>query len=91
MDAPWITLAAIGALALVYVIVPIVADAFVRFRETRTVGCPETGLAAKVDMDARHAALTAVPGPPDARVTACSLWPARSGCEQKCVAQAGAH
>jgi hypothetical protein len=90
MNAPWTTLAAIAALALVYVIAPIVADAFDRFRRTRTVGCPETGLAAEVDMDAWHAALTAVPGPPDARVAACSLWPARTGCAQKCVAQAAA-
>ena len=88
MAAPWITLAAIAALAFVYVVAPIIADAFFRFRRKRTVGCPETGLAAEVEIDARHAAFTAVPGPPEVRVAQCSLWPDRKACEQKCVAQA---
>jgi hypothetical protein len=32
MTAPWITLAAMAALALCYVVAPIVAEAFFRFR-----------------------------------------------------------
>jgi hypothetical protein len=88
MATPWITLAGIAALALIYVVAPIVADAFFRFHRKRTVGCPETGLAAEVEIDARHAAFTAVPGPPAVRVAKCSLWPDRRGCEQKCAAQA---
>jgi hypothetical protein len=88
MGAPWITLMGIVALALGYVIAPIVADVFFRFRGRRTVRCPETGLAADVEIDARHAALTAVPGPPEVRLTGCSLWPDRANCEQECVAHA---
>jgi hypothetical protein len=90
MAAPWITLAAIAALALLYVVAPIVAEAFFRFRGERTVCCPETGLAAQVKIDARHAAFSAVPGPPEVRVAECSLWPGRRQCEQKCVALAAA-
>jgi hypothetical protein len=84
------TLVAIGGLALGYVIAPIVADVFSRFRRPRLVRCPETGLTAEVAIDARHAAFTAVPGPPDLRVTGCSLWPEREDCAQRCVAPAAA-
>lgn len=90
MAAPWITLAAIAALGLVYVIAPIVAGVFVRFRGKRDVRCPETGLFAELEIDARHAALTAVPGPPEVRVANCSLWPEREHCDQRCVAHAAA-
>jgi len=87
MAAPWITLAAMAALAFGYVVTPIMAEAFFRFRGRRTVRCPETGLTAEVEIDARHAALSAVPGPPKVRVAECSLWPDRAGCEQRCAAQ----
>lgn len=86
MGTPWIILAAIAALAVAYVVVPVMVDAFLRFRRGQTVRCPETGLMAQVSIDARRAALTAVPGPPTVRVADCSLWPERHGCEEKCVA-----
>ena len=69
---------------------PIAAEAFFRFGGRRTVRCPETGLTAEVEIDARHAALSAVPGPPKVRMADCSLWPEHAGCEQKCAAQASA-
>ncbi len=89
MTAPWLTLTGILALGLLYVVAPIVIDAFIRFRRRRIVRCPETGLGAEIALDARHAALTAIPGPPRMRVTACSLWPEREGCAQACVTPAG--
>jgi hypothetical protein len=88
MTAPLTTLIAIAALGLVYVVVPIVGDVFFRFRRRRMVRCPATGLTAEIAIDARHAALTAVPGPPEVRVARCSLWPDRGDCEQKCLAAA---
>jgi hypothetical protein len=90
MAAPWITLFAIAALALVYVIAPICAGVFFRFRRPRTMRCPETGVAVELTLDARHAALTAVPGPPRMRVMACTLWPDRKGCAQRCLAEPAA-
>jgi len=90
MGTPWIILAAIAALAVAYVVVPVMIDAFLRFRRRRTVRCPETGLMASVSIDAGHAALTAVPGPPTLKVTDCSLWPEHHGCEEKCVAHGAA-
>jgi hypothetical protein len=88
MTAPWTTLIAIVVLGLGYVVAPIVAGVFFRFRPRRVLRCPETGFTAEVQIDARHAALTAVPGPPRVRVARCSLWPERGDCEQNCAAAA---
>jgi hypothetical protein len=85
MPAVFVTLAAMGALAFLYVLAPIVADAFGRHRRPRTLHCPETGGEARVQIDARHAARTALPGPPELRVADCSLWPERAGCHQACL------
>jgi hypothetical protein len=85
MSTAWVLLLVIGALAVFYVLVPVVADAFTRYRRKRLLRCPETGMAAEVQVDARHAALTAIPGPPELRVADCSLWPDRHGCAQRCV------
>jgi hypothetical protein len=85
MMTPWVTLLAIAMLAMVYVVVPVVGDVFARYRRRRTLRCPETGTDASVQIDARHAALTAIPGPPELRVEDCSLWPERKGCQERCV------
>jgi hypothetical protein len=85
MNAPFLVLAAIAGLALVYVLFPIAAMTFARYRGTRLVRCPETGIAAEIEVDARHAALTALGGTPDVRVTDCTLWPGRAGCAGACA------
>ena len=85
MSAPWIVLAAIVALAVGYVLLPVVSAVFLRFRGTRELACPETGTTAKVGADARWAALTAAFRHPVLRVKNCSLWPGRRGCEENCL------
>jgi hypothetical protein len=89
MNAP-LLLASIVVLGVVYVLLPVAGDAYVRFRGRRRVRCPEAGTAADVQLDARHAALTAALGDPDVRVAGCSLWPERAGCAQACVPTGGA-
>ena len=84
----FVTLAAIAALAIVYVLVPIAMDVFSRYRARRQLRCPHTGLMADVELDARHAAFTAIPGPPDVRVRDCSLWPDERHCDQACASRA---
>jgi hypothetical protein len=86
MGTPWVIVAVIVLLAVAYVVLPAMIDAFLRFRDRRTVRCPETGLMASVSIDAKHAALTAIPGPPTLKVADCSLWPELHGCEETCVA-----
>jgi len=85
MSAPWIVLAAIVALAVAYVLLPVVSAVFLRFRGTKELACPETGVTAKVGADARWAAVTAAFRHPILRVKNCSLWPGRRGCEQNCL------
>jgi hypothetical protein len=89
MTAPLMTFLAIVAVGLLYVIVPIVADTFFRFRHKRIVQCPEEGKPARVLFDATLAALTAVPGPPKLRVDRCSFWPDRADCAQRCARDLG--
>ena len=49
--------------------------------------CPETSRPAAVEVDARHAAFTAVGGCPSLRLRDCSRWPERQGCGQQCLTQ----
>lgn len=58
-----------------------------RYRDKRTVICPETQSGATVRPDARDAGLEALHGSPRLRLSACSRWPARRGCGQECVVQ----
>ena len=90
MTNPWIVLVGIVVVALVYVVLPVVGDAFRRFRAARRVTCPEAGVAAEVGIDAPHAALTAAYRDPELRVRSCSLWPQRDGCAQRCIGEAEA-
>jgi hypothetical protein len=85
MSAPWIVIASIVAVAMLYVFVPLVADTFRRFRATRSLRCPVTGQKASVHVDAGRAALTSAFGRMLLRVQNCSLWPERRGCGQYCV------
>ena len=84
------TILAVLAIAALYVILPIVADTFTRFRGKRTVHCPTENRPARVIIDATLAAMTAVPGPPKLRVDRCSFWPDRIDCDQRCTRALGA-
>lgn len=83
---PWVVLAAIVAVALAYVLLPVVLEAFLRFRTKRQLPCPEIGTTAEVGLDARWAAFTSAFRSPLLRVKSCSLWPEKGRCEQDCVA-----
>jgi hypothetical protein len=78
---------AIAALGVLYVFVPIAADAYRRFRSPRTVTCPETSAPADVQIDGVHAAITALDGPPLLEVKRCSRWPEHRHCGQACLEQ----
>lgn len=80
-------LGAIVGVGMLYVVVPVVASAYRRFRGTRVVTCPETRDGAAVEVDARHAALTAALGGTELRLQDCSRWPERESCGQECLRQ----
>ncbi len=85
MAAPWIVLAAIVGIGVLYVLVPVAGAVFVRFRAPQRLMCPETGTAATVGAAAGWAAVTALFRHPILRVKRCSLWPGRSGCQEGCL------
>ena len=87
MNNPWVVLAAIAGLGLVYVLLPVITEAFLRFRLKRGLLCPEAGIDAEVGVDARRAAFGAAIGRSVLRVKNCSLWPDRSGCARSCLAR----
>src|SRR5260370_11390792 len=61
--------------------------AYIRYRDSRIIICPETGEQAMVEVDAVHAALTSAVGPPDIRLWDCWRWPINQNCGQECLAQ----
>lgn len=81
----WIVLAGIALVALVYVLLPVAAAVFTRYRRPQQVRCPGTGRQAAVSVDPMHAARAAVMGRRPRDVRACSLWPAHAGCWRDCL------
>jgi hypothetical protein len=79
-----IALVALGSLCLVG---GLVLRVYLRFKGTRVITCPETNQAAAVEVDAKHAALTAARGHLALRLRDCSRWPERQGCGQECLKQ----
>ncbi len=85
MTHPWIVVTAVLCIALLYVLVPVVADFYRRYRGSRVLRCPETGQKVEVGIDASHVAITSAFGRPHLRVKSCSLWPEKERCAQDCL------
>lgn len=85
METPWITIAAITVLGMVYVTLPIFVDYFRRYHRKRVVRCPETEGLVEVDINARRAAFSSLFGKPVLKVKDCTLWPWRGSCSQSCL------
>jgi len=77
----------ITALAVLYVVTPVVLDAYRRYRGARVVSCPESRMAASIRLDPLLVAASAAVGTPKLRVKTCSRWPEHAGCAQECVAE----
>ena len=73
------------ALGSYFVIAPVVADTYRRYRGRKTVICPDTGQIAEVNLKAVTAGAMSALGKNWVRVKWCSLWPRRKGCAQECV------
>src|SRR3954454_14212048 len=74
-------------LAVLVVYVGIAIRTAIRMRGNHVVVCPETQQPAGVKVDLGHAATTAVWEKADVRLTTCSRWPERAGCDQPFQAQ----
>ena len=64
-----------------------VVGAWLRYRDTRVVVCPENREVVAVEVDAGHAAWSAPQGRPDLRLEECTRWPEKAGCGQECLSQ----
>lgn len=81
-------LGSITALGAFYVVGPVVADAYRRFRAPRTVTCPENQAPAEVGLDVRKAATSAAFGKPHLQIVGCSRWTQQQqSCGQGCLAE----
>lgn len=87
MEKPLLVLAAVYALGLVYVVFPVVLEAFRRYRKSRQVSCPEERKMATINLDAKAAARSAALGRNQLQILQCSLWPEKSECGRRCLAQ----
>ena len=63
------------------------ATAYLKYRGTRLVSCPETKETAAVEVDVKYAALSASMGERGIRLKDCSRWPERRDCGQQCLDQ----
>jgi hypothetical protein len=87
MTTPLIVIAAVVAVGMLYVVLPVAVGAFRKYRGTRLVTCPETKQTAAVEVNPARAALAAALGEEDLRLQACSRWPEREDCGQECLHQ----
>jgi hypothetical protein len=87
MEKPLLMIAVVAGIGLVYVVFPVMLDAFMRYRKIRSVTCPEEKRGAFMNIDAKGAALSAAKGKTQLRVFDCSLWPEKKNCAQRCLAQ----
>ena len=61
--------------------------AYLRYRGTRVVTCPETHKPVAVRVDKGHAAVTHALGEEELRLETCTRWPERQHCGQECLSQ----
>ena len=82
----------VAAIAAVFLAIVLgrLALAWLKYRGQRLIACPETRQPAGVVVDAGHAAVTALGGAPELRLSSCSRWPERAGCGQPCLSQIAA-
>lgn len=87
MNNPLMVLAAIIALGVLYVMLPVFLDVLLRYRKSKTVTCPRKNEKASVNIDAERAALSGLKGNPELLIKNCPLWRDEMYCNQECVSQ----
>ena len=85
MNRLFLLIAGVASLGAYFVIRPVVADSYRRYRGRKTVICPDTAEIAELELNAGTASAISALGKRWVRVKWCSLWPRRKGCRQECV------
>jgi hypothetical protein len=70
-----------------YLLLRVGVGSYFKFRGKRLVTCPENRATAAVEVDARHAGVSATFGQLELRLQECSRWPERQNCDQRCLTQ----
>ena len=78
-------MAGVVSLGLYFVAAPVFVSAYRRYRNRKTIICPDTGQIVEVDLKAVRASLMSTLGKHSVRVKWCSLWPRKKDCAQECV------
>lgn len=82
---PAVVIPEVVGLSVCFLILPSVAIAIADARRQHGVRCPATAEQALVVLDPRRAVRAMFTDTPH-RVTGCSEWPARAGCDRACEA-----
>jgi len=90
MSAPALFVLVAFALTAAYFLARVVVPAFLKYRGTRLITCPENQASAAVQVDAMHAAVTSGVGHMVLQLRDCSRWPERKDCGQECLSQVAA-
>ena len=85
-QARYVVMSVVCLVAL-FLLVRLIAVQYFRFRGTKLVRCPETKAFAAVKVAAGRCALKNVLGNSGLRLSTCSRWPERLGCDQECLRQ----
>ena len=81
---PWVILVGILLVTLAYVVIPVGRAMSAQYRRQKFVDCPAGVCPAKVLVG--RTGLAEVTGIRALRrIRACSLWPGRQGCRQRCL------
>jgi hypothetical protein len=83
----WILLFLIGGAIVLSLVFIFSFGVYRRNRGKRIITCPESKVHEEVEVDSRHAFVTALRGREELRLKSCSRWPEREGCGQECLAE----
>jgi hypothetical protein len=85
MYTPLITISAIVAVGILFVLAPIAIETYRRYRNRKVVICPDNEKLADVELKAGWAGLMSAFGKSKLAVKWCSRWPGKKGCGEACV------
>lgn len=86
MAHPFMLIASLIALSVLYLLIPAFTLVFLQYRSKRRLLCPQTGTGAEVGIARARAAASQFFGAPQLKVANCTLWPGQAGCAQRCLA-----
>jgi hypothetical protein len=90
MENALLLIGGIAAFGLLSVVVPVMLEAYFRYREDILVNCPRGNQPAELVLDPGRAAMGAAFGKPVLRVLSCSRWPLKEPCHDECVREKAA-